>query len=562
MNVIEGSIIGVLALAALLGALRVLRGTRPWRWTRVLGHGLMAALLYLLIFPPAIDLPRETGIILTPGVGSRQIDERKPGVPTLALPSVETSDPTILEVPDLATGLRQHPEIGDLRVLGDGLPARDREVVGDRGLVFEPGRALQGIVELSQPDFVREGAAGTVRGRAVGKGELQLRLRDRSDQTVATTTADAEGGFALGLRAKAPGETLYRLQLLDDQEKVIEEVPLPIVVVDGDSVRTLILSGGPDADLKYLRRWIVDSGNIVASRIGLSRGIDQKQNAPSLSAEVLAETDLLIIDQRAWAGLSSSAKTLVRTAVEQGLGLLLRVTGPLPAAVASDWKGLGFEIKPADVSRSVALVKPLPDMTLARAPVEMTSNDVVAYAVDADGSVLVAWRAIAQGRVGAWLPLDSYRLQLSGDSIRYGSLWSGIFTRVSRARGNPLPALPARPRVGERSVLCELEAGASIEDPDARRHELLIDTTANACAAWWPEQPGWHHLDNAGAQWPVFVYPDEAGRSLVRAERHQATAQLQQDAPKQTSYRATLPRWKLFLAWLLVCSVFWWLERR
>lgn len=562
MSLLDGSIIGVLVFAALVGTWRVLRGSRPWRWTRVLGHGFMAALLYLVIFPPAIDHSRRTGIILTPGATPRQIGDREPGLPTMSLPGIETNDPSIIAVPDLATGLRQHPEIGDLRIVGDGLPARDRGVVGNRGLAFQPGEDVRGIVELHVPDFVREGANWTVRGRVVGDGKLQLRLLDRSDETVTTSTIETDGKFAISIQAKASGESTYRLQLLDEQDDVVEEIPLPYIGSAGDSVRAVILSGGPDADLKYLRRWIIDSGNTVASRIGLSRGIEQNQNESSLSAASLAETDLLIIDERAWAGLSDSAKALIRAAVDQGLGLLFRVTGSLPAAVASEWKEFGFDIKPADVSRSVIMAKPLADLALARAPVALTAEDAVAYGVAADGSVLVAWRAIAQGRVGVWLPLDSYRLQLGGDSTRYGILWSGIFTRISRPRGDALPALPSRPRVGERSALCDIEDGASIEDPDSRRHELLIDPGANSCAAWWPAQAGWHRLNDGDSRWPVYVYPAEVAKSLARIERREATSRLQNNVSDKASYRAALARWPLLLIWLLACSVFWWLERR
>ncbi len=562
MSLIEGSIVGVLAIAVLTGGWRVWGSTQPWRWTRVFGQVFMAVLLYLLIFPPSINRPRETGIILSPGTTPHQISGLSQELPTLALPGLETSKPTIEQIPDLATGLRQHPEIGDLHVLGDGLPARDREAVGDRGLAFAPGDDPQGIVQLSVPDFVREGGRWSVRGRVAGEGNQQLRLLDRIDEPVATTATDNEGRFELALQAKAAGQTLYRLQLLDDQETLMEEIPLPMVVVAGDSLRVLILAGGPDADLKYLRRWILDSGNTVASRISLSRGIEQNQDGTALDAKSLAETDILIIDERAWAGLSGSAKSLIRAAVGQGLGMLLRVTAPMSAATTSEWKVFGFDIKPADIGRSVALAAPFSDLVLTRPALVLVAADSVPFVRAGDGSLLAAWRAIEQGRVGVWLPLDSYRLELSGDSTRYGSLWSGIFASVARARGESIPVVPKRLPVGERSVFCNLSSDSSIEDADGQRHDLLIDAGSNSCAAWWPVQTGWHRLNNAESSWPLYVHAANVAKSLARTELRQATARMQKSAPDQTTYRAAMPRWPLLLAWLLVCSVFWWLERR
>ena len=561
MSLIEVSIIGVLVLAALIGAWRVFRGTRPWRWTRVLGNLVMASLLYLLIFPPAIEQPRETGIVLTPGATTKQIDTREHGVPTLALPGIVTTDRSIVHVPDLASGLRQHPEIGDLRVLGDGLPARDREAVENRGLTFKPGDEALGIVELRAPDFIRAGAVATVRGRASGIENAQLRLLGRSDAVTDSASTDSEGRFTLSVRAKAAGESLYRLQLLDDKETLIDEIPVPVVVVAGDSTSVLILAGGPDAELKYLRRWIIDSGNTVASRISLSRGIEQNQNGISLSAESLAKTDLLIVDERAWAGLAGSDKTLIRTAVENGLGMLFRVTGALPARVASDWKAYGFDIQSADVSRSVTLAKPLADVVLTRPALQIIAEDSVPLAVAVDGSRLAAWRAVDQGRVGSWLPLDSYRLQLDGEATRYGSIWSNVFANVSRARGHALPSLPMRPRVDERSTLCDLKPGASIEDAENQQHDLLVDATTS-CAAWWPEKSGWYRLVNADLRWPLYVYAAGDIKTLAKVERHEATSRLVKSATGSSSYRRALPRWPLFLIWLLASGLFWWLERR
>ncbi len=561
MSMLETSIIGVLSLAVLIAAWRVLRGTRSWRWTRVVGHAAMASLLYLLIFPPAIERPRDIGIVLTPGVAQSQILKRDLTQPILALPGVAISDRSIVQVPDLATGLRQHPEIGDLHVIGDGLPARDRDALGDRGMTFTPSDRVPGIVELQIPHFVRAGSIGMVRGRVDRGDEVQLRILDRNGALMTSTLTDKEGRFELSLRMKAAGQSLYRLQRMASAEKVGEEIPIPMVVVSGDPVHVLILAGGPDADLKYLRRWIIDSGNTVSSRISLSPGIEQRQNSASVSVESLAASDLLIVDERAWSALSEADKILIRAAVEKGLGLLLRVTAALPKKVAADWKVYGFDAQSADVSQSVSLARPIGGVSLTRLPLRFDGQESVPLAVTTEGAVLSEWRAVAQGRVGTWLLLDSYRLQLNGETSRYGSLWSELFARIGRARGKRLPEMPTRARVGERSVLCDLKAEASIEDRDAKRHDLLVNDEPGLCAAWWPEKSGWKTLINADSHWPIYVYANDVAGGLARMKVRDATSQRVKVGAGPSHYAAPMPRWPLFLVWLLVSAAFWWLER-
>src|SRR5690606_39817443 len=119
--------------------------------------------------------------------------------------------------------------------------------------------------------------------------------------------------------------------------------------------RVQVLAGAPDPDLKYLRRWAVDAGLRLDSRIVLSDGIALVDGAVALDAAALAQLDLVVIDERAWAALDATQQTALRAAVEDGLGLLLRVTGPLDAAVAADWSRFGFRIAPDDVAGAVVL---------------------------------------------------------------------------------------------------------------------------------------------------------------------------------------------------------------
>src|SRR5690606_11799792 len=120
---------------------------------------------------------------------------------------------------------------------------------------------------------------------------------------------------------------------------------------------------------------------------------------------------LVVIDERAWALLAAAERAALRHAVEQGLGLLLRITGPVDDAVAADWAALGFRIEASAASTAVSLATDATHAApmLARQPVEVSADAAAPLLQGNDGVVLGRWRALGQGRVGAWWLADSFR---------------------------------------------------------------------------------------------------------------------------------------------------------
>src|SRR5690606_18275773 len=131
------------------------------------------------------------------------------------------------------------------------------------------------------------------------------------------------------------------------------------------------------------------------------------------------QLDLVVIDERAWAALDATQQTALRAAVEDGLGLLLRVTGPLDAAVAADWSRFGFRIAPDDVAGAVVLADSTNrdggSAALTRHAITVEPAGLASMLRARDGSMLAAWGGIGRGRVGMWWLADSFRLALAGD---------------------------------------------------------------------------------------------------------------------------------------------------
>ena len=561
MSALQWATLGLLALAAAIGMWRTWRGPSA-HGLALIAPLLMAGLLWLLLYPPLIETARVEAVVLSAGVSTQQLAELDSRVPAYALPGVVAANAAIEPVPDLATALRRNPAIGNLRVLGDGLPERDLQALGQRGLTFEPGAELRGLLDVQWPATVRAGTLWTMQGEVAGVEGGQLRLLDRSGAVAAEARVDAVGRFRLEVTARTPAEADYRLQLLDAADAVVDELALGVVIEAGDSINTLLLAGAADAESKYLRRWIIDSGSTLASRISLSRGIEQRQNDTGLTTQTLQATDLLVIDERAWAALPGADKGLIRSAVEEGMGLLLRIGGPLSAQARADWAALGFAIEDADLARSARLLDGGGEIEVARLPLRVVADDSVALLTASDASVLARWRAFGQGRIAVWLPLDTWRLATGGDTARYGTLWSQVFSTLARPRGTPAASLPRLLRVDQRAAVCGIGANALIENAQGQRQRLLLDRDAGNCAAWWPGEAGWHRLLDAGQRQSIYVLAATAADNLIRAQTREATRQRLRAPTSAGTWQAAMPRWPLFIAWLLVSAASWWWQRR
>jgi len=559
----------LLGAAALFGAWRTLREPVRHRAWRIAFQLAAALLLYLTLLPPLLDerFAANTLVVLTPGT-SEQALKSASGSVIVGLPGAPARG-DVERVPDLATALRRHPGTTRLHVIGGGLPPRDLDAARNLAIEFDASPLPKGIVELSAPSSVRAGSVWKVSGRIEGGIGGRVELRDPAAAVVAHATLAQDGSFALSAQAKAAGTALFALHVFDAAGTPIEDLPLAMAAQEGEALRVLLLAGAPDPDLKYWRRWAVDAGIQLSSRMALSDGIAMQDGDVALTKDALDRADIIIVDERAWAALDASAKTLLTDSVREGLGLLFRVTGPVSAAVADDWQRLGFRIRSADAAQTVTLTEsgtPASNVALSRRAVTVEADEAAPLLRDSDGAALALWRSERQGRIGVWWLADSYRLGLGGDAGRFGTLWSRALTTVARARGAPLPDLPAEARIDQRSVFCGVSNDAAIEQADGKSIRLLVDdsSASRRCAAYWPTQSGWQTLVSDDRRWPLHVRSADEGAALAAAEtaaNTRAVAGSGQADSGTSTRQIPAPRWPFFVVWLVLVAVLWWLER-
>lgn len=525
-----------------------------------------AAALYFTLFPPERSAPADALVLLTAQADRVGV---LPAGRRIALPEA----PAGLEAeraPDLATALRRYPGSAVLHVVGDGLAARDRDAVQGRRLRLHPSPTPVGVVEFWRTPTVYAGMPWAVRGRIHGLPDAQVELLDPGDAVIARQRADAQGGFALGDRARAPGQVLYRLRVRDAKGAVHETLSVPVNVRQAPTLRMLSLAGGPNPEVKLLRRWALDAGLQLQSRIDLGPGTAVATPEAQISAATLRANDLLVVDERAWASMPAAQRRQVREAVAGGLGLLLRVTGPLDAASRADFAAFGLRLQDRVAPQGVRLPEPggkreWPELN--RYPLQAGGTGLQTALRDADGGALAVWRNLGEGRVGVLWLTDSHRLALAGFAGEHARLWSALASVLARPRPQQEPLLQgAEFRPQERMLVCRIGEDARMLSADGVAVRLVRDAEGawRGCAAFWPQQSGWHTLASGDARLPFYVRAPDDGAALRRQTIRQATSALvsgHQRGDRNASVPVPGSPWPFFIAWLCLSAALWLLER-
>ncbi len=498
------------------------------------------------------------------------------GVPIVALPAA-AARPDVERTPDLATALRRYPDAGHVHIVGDGLDEHDRLALAGRDVSFAPPiaePAAPRIVEIEAPQSAQPGAWWQVSGRVSDASGMSLELLDPAQQALAEAVLDERGSFSLPGLSHAAGPALFTLRLRDG-EREIQSMALPVDARERPPVRVLVLAAAPSPELKYLRRWSLDAGVDFESRTALAPTLLQRRGKATIDAAALAELDLLIVDERSWAQLAAQ-KAAIRSAIADGLGVLVRVTGPVPARVAQDWNELGLAAvfgteRPRSLPWRIAG---------ATEPIELHAWPVTvenaALVRDEEGKALATFAALGRGRVGLWWLTDTHRLYTRGDRASYATLWAEAWSTLARARGAQELQVSEHLIVGNRGSVCGFSTTTKIEAPSGTAIELVGDPAARDCAAFWPRESGWHRVRSesaasvdggTGAQesavQSVYVYSRDEVESLLRYENRKATEALvsRNDAPQGGGLDRSLWRVVLLSGWLAVMGGIWGLER-
>ena len=583
----------MIALGALTAAVRLMLVRQGWlSWLLAALSLASGLLLYLTLFPPFLPIGGETLLVATAETPPET--RAGPGERLIALPEAPTLA-TAERVPDLAAALRRHGQAQRIRILGRGLPERDRDGAAGLPVVFAAMALPRGLIRLDPPADTPAGSVFAMAGEAAGIDGGSAELLDPAGRRVDVRVIGSDGSFTLGGTARAPGLSQFTLRLRGRDKVIVSDSPVPLRTLAEQPVR-VILIGAPSPEAKYLRRWAEDTGIELQSRLEAGGGVDLGGDGVRIDAASLRKVDVVIIDDQALAGLSGGGRATLAQAVAGGLGVVVRMTTPATAGGRDAWRSLGLSVEGGSDIAPVALPPLAPDadaLAVRRGPgsedvpddtnsiddpapdlgrwVVRTGPDFVPVVIDADGGMISGWQQRGQARVAVWTVANSFALVLNGQADRYQQWWSDTISAVARPTSLFRPEVPALARAGERMAICGLSTNALAIAPDKTEIALPIDPDAGAreCAAYWPSGPGVHTVVQAGSDglqaFAFLVMPEAAFKTIMARQTGEATERwaAQQNAP--TSRKAPVrrgPAWLYFLAWIAVSGAIWFGERR
>ncbi|SDD51447.1 hypothetical protein [Aquimonas voraii] len=447
-------------------------------------------------------------------------------------------------------------------------------LAAESGLAQEPHDAS--AAEVAAPESgARDAAPAPAQASAasaVDTASAQERADATSQRDLGATASSRAGVVYLRAPARATGALPLRLRALDGDERTLDAYDFRVEVTPPRAPKVLLLAAAPGPETRALRRWAVDAGLDFDSRIQFAPGLVQGGRVLAPSTEELAALDLFIIEERAWGALGVGGRATVLAEVENGLGLLLRLTALPNPGLLAEWREAGFAIERVPGETSAQARLPQAPTRLRQLPIRVVSAQAASAVHTDQGEPLALWRARGLGRLGLIWLTDSYRLQAAGHGEVYGELWSEITSALARA---PTPAAPAPtlrlPRgqteawAGERIELCSLRGAPSLLAPDGSRLTLAAPD-AQGCVASLPSLPGRYRLAD-GESTALAIEVRDPGREaalhaadlLARTFAVVSTRAAGEDSSGPLYAAGDFRPW--LLALLAVLALLWWLER-
>lgn len=519
---------------------------------------------------------------------------------------------------DLLPFLTSYPNI---TVWGDGLSRQQWQDLtylndSDVSVLRRANQPLQGVVDLtwSKSSFVGENNTFSARLQINNSDDTlyEVRLIEPSGAALDKTVVGTGERFSLNFRPKIAGRWLYSLETrLLSSKAVISTEQISVDVKKARQLNVLVKQSAPSFDTKQLQNWLVGYGNAITVLTKISRdkhlvqrvntderGLDSVSlNQGQFSEDILSAMDFVVLDGRAFSGLTDNQQDLLARAAKRGLGILILADKSL-----FDYLGQqdqpqstllsGFSLTPHnDDTDEVAQETPVlvrwsnhqSQLPIKISPYLLSAVHAETLAYDEDGHSIVASKNVGRGRVALSLINQSYQWQTSGERDSYSRYWQNILLRVARDNQN-IGWLPQRnshvATVNQRHRVCaaltdemapKINAEVVVPSGDATPI-VLTQVELNEtlyCTVIWPQDEGWHRLtlnhENSQllAEQQVYVFGKSHWQAEIQRHSHAATRDFseQYDAIVTVRSAKLLEKWPLVLL-LLCCLTYLWFERK
>ncbi|MFP5391286.1 MAG: hypothetical protein ACLGI6_07035 [Gammaproteobacteria bacterium] len=394
-------------------------------------------------------------------------------------------------------------DLGDVRsigVKGDGMRAARWRDLPARPLTWQAPK--DATLTL---DFPRRIARGSLfRLTATRPGASGWRMQLLAENGLLLAESNGKGATqALAWTPPAAERMVLKARVLDAKGQVIEQGPVPLLVVEPPALRVTGRFSAPSFDLHALHTLLADSGALLDWQVELGSGIIRGQ----LPRTPFAQADLVVMD------------------------------GP--------WLAAHPELAGSGAALLVIGAPPDDAQTVEAGPLALEREGRKAWLAQGD------WHRMAIGDPRAhslWWQEIFDRLDVrQGDGVEW------VDTEAL-----PLPH--------DRLEVCARGASGNALFPQLRQSiawQARSDRADALCVAVWPAKTGWLEAQSGPATHQVYVYANTDWPSWQAALRRAATAAYAARTPGLAQARARpLPAWPFAAVFGAALLLLWWRERR
>jgi len=582
-------LLGLLLMAFLLYK-EVNRTNRARLIWRILANIVAVCCFILLIVPISYETHVQQNadevILLTDGTNSDSVANlkgKKYSFPWIVLKNTKATT-----INDLSYFLKSNPNIRKLNIYGYGLNAAELDQLKGYQITFHPSANPSGIISANWPAKLKTTELWQVQGTYQNPGDESVKLLLKGlGKTVDSISIEAKSNksFSFKTNPKQTGKAIYELIALQKKDTLAKE-PVPVQAGDQTPMKVLILASFPDFEYKFLKNWLYENQYPLAFRSQISKNkfafdflnIDSI-NLNQINTSSLKKFDILIIDEEELAAISPNERSSIALAVNNGMGLLIRVAN-VKASTTLSGKFSRFE-SPVLKSKALNLIvmedhhkfNPLPLEQAVFLRANQTDQPIVA---DASGKTVVNSSISGYGKVLVSTLSATYNWLLSGQKTDYATYWSKLLANAARKRNDiqSVNIIPQFPVIHQKTrIIADLAASDRV--PQLKIDSILLSPRQNMelpfqwDAFYWPQKSGWANLEVNQAVEPVYIYKKTDWKALKNQQKldetHQFIKNLNTIETKNkltdTILEEEVSLWWFFAGFLLAAGFLWYESR-
>lgn len=576
-----------LALAIFMVVKEISRRDKSNLIFRLLATFLMSVCFALLIIPISYSIKKQEPAheinLLTEGVATDTIANIK-GVKydldSTLFPAKKGVK--INHLADLNYFLATNPAVKKINIYGYGLADEQLKKLTDYQLIFHPSAIPSGIISASWPQKLKFSESLKVQGvyNNTSNKSVKLKLFGMGlNLDSVTVKPNSTTDFSFNSLPKQDGKAVFNLIALQGNDTLAVE-PVPFEVEKKQPLKVLILASFPDFEYKFLKKWLYENQFTIAVRNQISKNkystdfLNMKAvNLNQINQALLKNFDLVIIDEDELAAISATNKSSIYNEVNNGLGLIVRVTNAKPIGQNfNQYEVLSPMEKPLSLKTSDNLK--FGNLNFKQTLFLKAVSNTEPIIVDETGKILVSSQLNGMGKVLSLAFLSTYQWQLAGKQNDYSRFWSLLLTKSSKKRiENQSFSLAQFASIEEKTRL--LINVADNKAPQIALNEVKISPRQNMEISFewdgyfWAKTDGWHNLSINQKTANVYFYKktDWATAKNFNKVNHTAnfsTNQLNKNLKSdKIDYlvKEIISKWWFFVGFLLSISFLWYEHR-